>query len=280
MQDTMSRSYEQMAELAVACLNSSDPAPPWEAITAEICSCFNGTACVLFDGVSWRRRSATPEAWWPASLGRSVPLKSLSGGALHDHPLALHYAANADSTPVAITDVVADAVWRRTELFDLTKAIFGVTDELCIPLTRSRTTYRTIITGRPDELYRDNEKNLASRLQPLLMAVDSHLRHLQQWTESVPNCPADVVADHNLSPRQVTVLHLLALGLTAAAIARRLVISPHTVAKHQEHIYRKLGTHDRLSTVVLAQRLGIIPSEPRIGQAGVVSELSSARLRC
>lgn len=106
------------------------------------------------------------------------------------------------------------------------------------------------------------------------MAIDSHLCHLRQWREAVPDGPADdVVADHKLSARQLTVLHLLALGLTAAAIARRLAISPHTVAKHQEHIYRKLGTRDRLSTVVLAQRLGIIPSGPLPGMQAVPPKL-------
>jgi DNA-binding NarL/FixJ family response regulator len=61
-----------------------------------------------------------------------------------------------------------------------------------------------------------------------------------------------------LTPRQLTVLHLLAEGLTAAAIASRLKISLHTVTKHQEHLYRKLGTSDRLNTVLLAQKLGIL----------------------
>jgi DNA-binding NarL/FixJ family response regulator len=56
------------------------------------------------------------------------------------------------------------------------------------------------------------------------------------------------------------VLTLMAEGLTATAIAHRLVISVHTVTKDQDNIYRKLGTRDRLTTVLLGQQLGLVPS--------------------
>jgi DNA-binding NarL/FixJ family response regulator len=55
------------------------------------------------------------------------------------------------------------------------------------------------------------------------------------------------------------VLGLLAEGRTAATIARALAITSHTVSKHQQNIYRKLGTHDRLTTVLMAQRLNLLP---------------------
>lgn len=61
-----------------------------------------------------------------------------------------------------------------------------------------------------------------------------------------------------ITARELTVLSLLADGLTALAIARRLSISPHTVNRHLEKIYRKLETHDRLATVMLARRLGLV----------------------
>jgi DNA-binding CsgD family transcriptional regulator len=64
----------------------------------------------------------------------------------------------------------------------------------------------------------------------------------------------------------LTVLALLAEGLTAAALARRLGISTRTAVKHLENIYRKCGTSDRLSTVMLAQELGLVPS--RLSQPG------------
>jgi DNA-binding CsgD family transcriptional regulator len=74
--------------------------------------------------------------------------------------------------------------------------------------------------------------------------------------------PAQRAAELRITPREATVLMLLADGLTAAAIARRLSISPHTVTKHQENTYRKLGTSDRLTTILRAQEFGLVRRAP------------------
>jgi DNA-binding CsgD family transcriptional regulator len=99
----------------------------------------------------------------------------------------------------------------------------------------------------------------------------SHLRELQIQTlpESVPapngdDSPEQRAVRHGVTPRELTVLGLLAEGLTAVAMARRLSISVHTVTKHQHNLYRKLGTTDRLATVLLAQNLGLVTA-PAIG---------------
>ncbi|MEV6598250.1 AAA family ATPase [Actinoplanes sp. NPDC051346] len=62
-----------------------------------------------------------------------------------------------------------------------------------------------------------------------------------------------------LTPRELSILRLLAESLTAAAIARRLGISPGTVHKHLGRLYRKLGTTDRLATVLRAREAGLLP---------------------
>jgi DNA-binding CsgD family transcriptional regulator len=62
-----------------------------------------------------------------------------------------------------------------------------------------------------------------------------------------------------LTPRELTVLALAAESLTAEAIARRLGIATGTVQKHLENAYRKLGTSDRLTSVLRAQALGLLP---------------------
>lgn len=74
----------------------------------------------------------------------------------------------------------------------------------------------------------------------------------------VPNGSETVVGPH-LTPREWTVLRLLADGWTAAAIARRLHLSERTIHKHLEHLYAKLSVSDRLSAVMRAQALGLLP---------------------
>lgn len=68
----------------------------------------------------------------------------------------------------------------------------------------------------------------------------------------------ELSTSYQLTPRELGVLRLLAESLTAAAIARRLGISPGTVHKHLARLYRKLGTGDRLATVLLAREAGLL----------------------
>lgn len=62
----------------------------------------------------------------------------------------------------------------------------------------------------------------------------------------------------SLTPRELTVLALLADALTAVQIGRQLGISTRTVNKHVENLFRKMGTSDRLAAVIQAQAAGIL----------------------
>jgi DNA-binding NarL/FixJ family response regulator len=61
-----------------------------------------------------------------------------------------------------------------------------------------------------------------------------------------------------LTSREVEVLALAAEGNSRGTIARILLVSPATVRTHFEHIYAKLGVHDRAAAVAQAIRLGMI----------------------
>jgi DNA-binding CsgD family transcriptional regulator len=61
-----------------------------------------------------------------------------------------------------------------------------------------------------------------------------------------------------LTPRELEVLELAAEGNTRVMIAGRLRVSPATVRTHFEHIFAKLGVHDRAAAVAQAMRLRLI----------------------
>ncbi len=61
-----------------------------------------------------------------------------------------------------------------------------------------------------------------------------------------------------LTPREIEILQLLALGLTNKQIAARLKISAHTVKFHVSTIFTKLGTTNRVETVNLGLKNGLI----------------------
>jgi pimeloyl-ACP methyl ester carboxylesterase len=60
-----------------------------------------------------------------------------------------------------------------------------------------------------------------------------------------------------LTPREREVLGLVALGLSDPEIARRLVLSPHTVHRHVANILRKLDLNSRAAAAAHAARSGI-----------------------
>jgi two-component system, NarL family, response regulator NreC len=61
-----------------------------------------------------------------------------------------------------------------------------------------------------------------------------------------------------LTPREVEVLQLIALGHTSVEIARKLHLSPRTVETHRGHIHKKLGLATRAQLVRYALGHGLL----------------------
>jgi DNA-binding CsgD family transcriptional regulator len=61
-----------------------------------------------------------------------------------------------------------------------------------------------------------------------------------------------------LTPRQLEVLRLLALGLTDRQIAERLAISPATARTHVERIRELLRANTRRAAVAAARMEGLL----------------------
>jgi LuxR family maltose regulon positive regulatory protein len=64
-----------------------------------------------------------------------------------------------------------------------------------------------------------------------------------------------------LTPREMEVLELLAIGDSNQAIADKLVITVRTVKKHTGNIYGKLNVNSRIQAVTLARELGLLSTE-------------------
>jgi ATP/maltotriose-dependent transcriptional regulator MalT len=63
---------------------------------------------------------------------------------------------------------------------------------------------------------------------------------------------ASAPAAHGLSPRELEVLRLVAAGKSNREIASALVISEHTVARHLQNIFAKLGLSSRTAATAFA----------------------------
>jgi two-component system nitrate/nitrite response regulator NarL len=62
----------------------------------------------------------------------------------------------------------------------------------------------------------------------------------------------------SLSERERQVLEMIAQGMLAPEIGRRLYLSPATVKSHLQSLYEKLGVSDRAAAVAEAMRRGLL----------------------
>ena len=67
-----------------------------------------------------------------------------------------------------------------------------------------------------------------------------------------------VARNEPVTPRQLEVLRLVSEGLTDGQIAGRLVLSKHTVHRHLQNAYARLGCSSRASAVAAANRLELL----------------------
>jgi DNA-binding NarL/FixJ family response regulator len=61
-----------------------------------------------------------------------------------------------------------------------------------------------------------------------------------------------------LSAREIQVLGLVATGKTNREIAAELVLSEHTVRRHLQNIYTKLGLSSRAAATAYAYEHGLV----------------------
>ncbi len=89
-----------------------------------------------------------------------------------------------------------------------------------------------------------------------LLAPSVTRRLLDRFAGTLPDGPAPDISE--LTEREVEVLRLVALALTNAEIAERLVLTEATVKTHVSSVLRKLGLRDRVQAVVLAYDVGLV----------------------
>ena len=97
-----------------------------------------------------------------------------------------------------------------------------------------------------------------------LLAPSVTRRLLDRFADALPAPGAERPPDLGaLTERELEVLRLVALALSNAEIAKRLVLTEATVKTHVSSILRKLDLRDRVQAVVLAYDVGL--ARPRSG---------------
>lgn len=187
-----------------------------------------------------------PIPGWPSPAEREI----WDNGARDLHPLLQWYRVTEDPRPMSMGRVPKSMI--APGAMELTHALMapvGFVQQLSIPCHLDGG-HRAFVAAKSGDDFSDEALQLARRIQPLLALL---------WLQNsaLERCP-NLSEPFGLTGRERAVLQLLADGLTAEAIARRLGISPRTVHSHLAHVYRKLGVADRMRAVVVAHAAGLV----------------------
>lgn len=254
--------YARMLDLAVEVMSAEDPEFVWPLLTAELLTALDGELIVVKE-VPWTRDQGSvvirsPEPLPEVGAGEDSVQAYIRSG----YPFIDRYGATADWTPQSAARVVGARTWQNSPTADALRQAFGTRHVFGLPLPQRGPHVSGFLVHRSGGDFSRHDERYAARVQPLLKAATAHrslLMALRESSGSARRRQANHALAAPLTPRETNVLHLLATGLTAEGIGRRLGISPRTVHKHLNALYRKLGAADRLSAVLRAQGAGLLP---------------------
>jgi DNA-binding CsgD family transcriptional regulator len=237
--------YSRVLELVADALDCASPTFPDEAATGLLRDLLQAE----FAGAAFIDLRGTDSRTWADSPKPML----VDPGYFHEyavnHPLLHAYRRTRQLTALRLSDVPHPA--QRIP----TAHVAEMSRVLTIPLAITPRSICAIAVLRGGRDFTAREVRLASQIQ----LVYGGLYALRRRLAPDPSGPCDPSTGTRITLRELAVLDLLADGLIAVAIARRLGISRHTVSRHIESIYRKFGTHDRTSTVLRGQALGYLP---------------------
>ena len=172
---------------------------------------------------------------------------------VHEHPLANHYRKTGDARPIMMSDFLSRQDFHRLNLYGEYFRWIPVEYQIAFGLPAAGSAIIGIALNRAESDFTEDERDLLNVIRAPLTTALERARQRQRAREGLAAATSGAfpgLAD--LTDREIRILRLAALGRTNSAIAHVLDISPRTVAKHLEHIYRKLDVTSRTSAVFAA----------------------------
>jgi DNA-binding CsgD family transcriptional regulator len=142
-------------------------------------------------------------------------------------PLSIRLRSS-ETRALKISDFVSLRQLHRSEYYDCVLRPFRIDHQmrLFLPAPAGTSRVLTFSRRRADGDFSERDRTLLELLRPFLS-----------------------VCDPSLTEREAEILRWVARGKTNREIASILCVSPHTVRKHLEHAYEKLGVHNRTAAI-------------------------------
>ena len=198
---------------------------------------------------------------YPEDVVFSPDLVAAFEAHVHENPLVKHLQATRDGSPVKISDFLTQERFHRLGVYTEFYRHVPVEYQIAIGLPPSGGRVTRIALNRVHGDFIEDDRDLLAVLwAPLVRAmIRARSRHRARQALSGP--AGNRMAD--LTDRELQLLELVALGNTNTAIARKLGISPRTVAHHLDSAYRKLDVTSRAAAVYRAVNEGLVPGPER-----------------
>ncbi len=144
------------------------------------------------------------------------------------------------------TDIIQDSIRENTQIYLHFYKPLGIHY-----IAAASITFKDSILGFIT-LYRRNEQSDFSRKElEILRIISAHLSNRLNIHNSSLN-PYLIIPSslqEKLSNREIEIVQLIVKGLTNNEISEKLFISPLTVTKHLDHIYKKLNINSKLQLI-------------------------------
>jgi DNA-binding CsgD family transcriptional regulator len=160
-----------------------------------------------------------------------------------EYPLSM-MRRHSETRALKISDFASSIQLHRLDYYNHALRPLGIEHQMRLWLTAPSGVARFfyISRRRADGDFAERDRDLLELVRPFLLAFherfDVHV--------------AEEATTDGLTDRETEILAWVARGKTNQEIAALLVVSPHTIRKHLEHVFQKLRVHTRTAAVARA----------------------------
>lgn len=166
------------------------------------------------------------------------------------HPLAREFMSRRRPTVLLRSRLIADAVWKKTWIYNEVEHPLGVEDIASICMITGSNRLLVLTSGR-SRRFSDRDLEPIHGFHRVLQALSPFAR-VTTRVDLPPGAPTRTVDNpvSLLTSREMEILYWVREGKRDAEIGTILNISPRTVSHHVESILRKLGAETRTAAAL------------------------------
>ena len=184
----------------------------------------------------------------------------------HENPLYQRWQRTLDGRAYRFSDVWTREELEASRIYREFYKPLGINHQIAFTLPHEPDHVLAVVLHREDRDFSDAERDFLNRARPFL--IQAYRNALAYSGVSGPSAMVleGALVGEGLTAREAEVLRLVALGGSNRDVAEKLGLSDHTVKKHLEHAFRKLGVGSR--SAAAARAWDLVSADGRLTPSG------------